>query len=114
MVEKRIKKTPNAFLLYLIDYRNGLFGEKPEGNVNSDISKEISEKWKELDDNLRKFYNDKAKSMREDLKRKNPGYCERRKRKKRTIDVLVHNITNILQINDINDLLKDPNHKRDS
>jgi hypothetical protein len=57
------EKAPSAFMIYLQEVREAIKSEHPEWDVG-EISKEVRNKWKELNEEEKQIYKDKASTSR--------------------------------------------------
>ncbi|KAI9271634.1 high mobility group box domain-containing protein [Phascolomyces articulosus] len=77
---KRVKRPPNAYLLFNRDVRHKIL----EGNPNltvSEISKEISERWSNISEEHKAFYNREAARLKQVHMDDNPNFIYTRRSK---------------------------------
>ncbi|CAG8481904.1 8638_t:CDS:10 [Ambispora gerdemannii] len=69
--DKKVKRPPNAFLIYSSERRPQL--QKLDPNLQTSlVSKKLGEEWKNMDPSVKERYNEKALKLKEDFKHSNP------------------------------------------
>ncbi|KAI9257287.1 hypothetical protein BDA99DRAFT_135476 [Phascolomyces articulosus] len=79
-VKERLKRPPNAYLLFNRDIRRRLLEESPKMTV-AEISKEIGERWKRLDPEQRQGYMRQAALIKQDHLKNHPDFIYTRRSK---------------------------------
>ncbi|KAI7900452.1 high mobility group box domain-containing protein [Cokeromyces recurvatus] len=77
---KRLKKPPNAYLLFNKDMRCKLLKESSKISV-AEISKKVGDQWRSLPDDKHQFYIEKALLLKEEHLRKYPNFMYTRRSK---------------------------------
>ncbi|KAI9318504.1 high mobility group box domain-containing protein [Dichotomocladium elegans] len=77
---ERLKRPPNAYLLFNRDMRRKLLEISPKMTV-AEISKEIGERWKELSKDQRQSYIDQAALIKQDHLQTHPNFIYTRRSK---------------------------------
>lgn len=86
-----IKRPPNAFLLYMKEMRISMQDELHNKN-NLEITKIISEKWKNLSNDEKIPYKNRATELATDFKKDHPEYNYKKARKKKIISKITDTI----------------------
>lgn len=71
---KRIPRPRNAFILYRQKYHQTVFGDNPERKSNSEISRELGNRWRNLPPEEREHWNLLAKEEKANHAKKYPDY----------------------------------------
>ncbi|KAI7860664.1 hypothetical protein BDC45DRAFT_1805 [Circinella umbellata] len=79
-IKERLKRPPNAYLLFNRDIRRRLLEESPKMTV-AEISKEIGERWKRLDPESRQKYMQQAALIKQDHLKNHPDFIYTRRSK---------------------------------
>ncbi|KAI9492474.1 high mobility group box domain-containing protein [Zychaea mexicana] len=79
-IKERLKRPPNAYLLFNRDMRRRLLEESPKMTV-AEISKEIGERWKRLDAERRQNYMQQAALIKQDHLKTHPDFIYTRRSK---------------------------------
>ena len=69
----RIKRPPNAFILYCKDMRTEVLASEPE-HTSASLSRRLAELWKNADESKKVYYQRKAAQMQSSFKKKHPEY----------------------------------------
>ncbi|KAI7858531.1 high mobility group box domain-containing protein [Circinella umbellata] len=77
---KRVKRPPNAYLLFNRDVRHKILDGNPNLTV-SEISKEISERWNTLSEESKAYYNQEAARLKQRHMDDNPNFIYTRRSK---------------------------------
>ncbi|KAH0795545.1 HMG box family protein [Histomonas meleagridis] len=80
----KLKRPPNAFLLYCIENRAKIREQNPEV-PNTEASKILANQWKLMNEESRLPYKTKAKEEQQKFKVSNPEYSYERAKKKRAL-----------------------------
>ncbi|KAI8079736.1 high mobility group box domain-containing protein, partial [Halteromyces radiatus] len=80
IVRERLKRPPNAYLLFNRDMRRKLLALDPKMTV-SEISKEIGDRWKYLSPNERQHYMEAAQLLKQDHLKNHPDFIYTRRSK---------------------------------
>ncbi|KAL0090528.1 high mobility group box domain-containing protein [Phycomyces blakesleeanus] len=83
--QKRLKRPPNAYLLFNRAMRHRLLEESPKRTV-AEISKEIGDRWKVLEQSERDRYIEEARMLKEDHQREHPDFIYTRRSKAELAD----------------------------
>ncbi|KAI8147503.1 hypothetical protein BJV82DRAFT_349141 [Fennellomyces sp. T-0311] len=78
--KQRLKRPPNAYLLFNRDMRRRLLEESPKMTV-AEISKEIGERWKRLEPEQRQNYMQQAALIKQDHLKNHPDFIYTRRSK---------------------------------
>ncbi|KAH0790507.1 HMG box family protein [Histomonas meleagridis] len=78
----KLKRPPNAFLLYCIENRAKIREQNPDAS-NIEASKILADLWKAMSEESRLPYKNKAKIEQQKFKTNNPEYSYERAKKKR-------------------------------
>lgn len=91
------RRPPNAFILYSKKYRTQIQQENPSLS-NTDVSRLLGKMWKEVPNETKLQYKQRAAKLQEEFKKSNPNYTYRKARRKRALnDMLSKSTQNILQ-----------------
>jgi len=82
------RRPPNAFILYSQAMRSQVRQENPSLS-NTECSRLLGKMWKEVPNDMKLQYKQKAASMQEDFKREHPDYTYRKARRKRALNELL-------------------------
>ena len=86
-MEKKIKRPPNAYLLYTNAVREQVKQENPTAN-QKEITKIIAEKYRNESKEILQKYIDLAKEKQKEFKEQNPNYSyNKSSTKKKSLDV---------------------------
>jgi hypothetical protein len=81
---QHIKRPPNSFMLWSQTYRKKIFEDNITLN-NAEISKLLGQQWKNLSNEEKQIYKDKAEQVKQEHKMQYPNYKYRPERKIETI-----------------------------
>lgn len=81
-------RPPNAFILYSQAMRSQVRQENPSLS-NTEVSRLLGKMWKEVPNDIKLQYKQKAAAMQEDFKREHPDYTYRKARRKRALNELL-------------------------
>jgi hypothetical protein len=73
MAPSKMKRPPNAFLLYCIENRTTARGQHPD-KPNVEISRILAESWKQMDEAARAPYKIRAQQQQQEFKQVFPEY----------------------------------------
>ncbi|CAG8490627.1 4230_t:CDS:2 [Ambispora leptoticha] len=76
--DKKVKRPPNAFLIYSGERRPQLQKQDPNLQTAS-VSKKLGEEWRNMDPAEKERYNEKAHKLKEEFKSINPEYVYSRR-----------------------------------
>ena len=82
------RRPPNAFILYSQAMRSQVRQENPSLS-NTECSRLLGKMWKEVPNDVKLQYKQKAAGMQEDFKREHPDYTYRKARRKRALNELL-------------------------
>jgi hypothetical protein len=82
------RRPPNAFILYSQNMRSKVRQENPNLS-NTEISRLLGKMWKEVPNEIKIQYKQKAAAMQEAFKREHPNYTYRKARRKRALNELL-------------------------
>ena len=105
----KLKKPPNAFLLFIKDMKEKNIINYNKKGLTKEISKQLSNLWKQLDFNLKENYKNKANDLKIQFLKENPFYIEKRNRKDKNIDIIISNLNQITNFTNFNELIKKEN-----
>lgn len=71
---KRIPRPRNAFILFRQKYHQSVFGDSPGRTLNSEISRELGNRWRNLSPEEREHWNELAKEEKINHAKKYPDY----------------------------------------
>lgn len=100
--KQKIKRPPNAFLLFCRDKRQSARGENPDMK-NVDVSQVLADQWKNLDDTEKLHYKALAAEQQKLFKEENPDYKYEKAKAKHMINKMklrpeFKNVTNVLDV----------------
>ncbi|KAI9487534.1 MAG: high mobility group box domain-containing protein [Benjaminiella poitrasii] len=98
--EKKLKRPPNAYLLFNKDMRRKLLEQSPKMTV-AEISKEVGDWWKALPNDKRQYYVEKASLLKEEHLRKHPDFIYTRRSKAELAEA--KKVARIEELDDDND-----------
>ena len=81
-------RPPNAFILYSQAMRTQVRQENPSLS-NTEVSRLLGKMWKEVPNEIKLQYKQKAAAMQEEFKREHPDYTYRKARRKRALNELL-------------------------
>lgn len=81
-------RPPNAFILYSQAMRSQARQENPSLS-NTEVSRLLGKMWKEVPNEIKLQYKQKAAAMQEEFKREHPDYTYRKARRKRALNELL-------------------------
>ena len=81
-------RPPNAFILYSQAMRSQVRQENPSLS-NTEVSRLLGKMWKEVPNEIKLQYKQKAAAMQEEFKREHPDYTYRKARRKRALNELL-------------------------
>lgn len=81
-------RPPNAFILYSQAMRSQVRQENPSLS-NTEVSRLLGKMWKEVPNDIKLQYKQKAAAMQEEFKREHPDYTYRKARRKRALNELL-------------------------
>ena len=81
-------RPPNAFILYSQAMRTQARQENPSLS-NTEVSRLLGKMWKEVPNEIKLQYKQKAAAMQEEFKREHPDYTYRKARRKRALNELL-------------------------
>ncbi|KAK9728228.1 hypothetical protein K7432_001173 [Basidiobolus ranarum] len=83
--EKKTPRPTNAFILFRRENHGRIFQQNPHLS-NNDVSKTLGKEWKELPENQKEIYRQKARSLQQEHQAKYPDYkfTPQQNRRKRT------------------------------
>ncbi|EAX98246.1 HMG box family protein [Trichomonas vaginalis G3] len=98
----KIKRPPNAFLLFCRDKRQAARGENPDLK-NVDVSQVLAEQWKNLADTEKLYYKALAAEQQKLFKEENPDYRYEKAKAKQLMNKMklrpeFKQITNVLDV----------------
>lgn len=82
------RRPPNAFILYSQENRAKVQQENPTCS-NTEVSRLLGKMWKEIPNNAKLSYKQKAQALQEEFKRQHPDYTYRKARRKRALNELL-------------------------
>ena len=82
------RRPPNAFILYSQAMRSQVRQENPSLS-NTECSRLLGKMWKEVPNEIKLQYKQKAAAMQEEFKRAHPDYTYRKARRKRALNELL-------------------------
>lgn len=82
------RRPPNAFILYSQAMRSQVRQENPSLS-NTECSRLLGKMWKEVPNEIKLQYKQKAAAMQEEFKRTHPDYTYRKARRKRALNELL-------------------------
>ena len=82
------RRPPNAFILYSQAMRSQVRQENPSLS-NTECSRLLGKMWKDVPNDVKLQYKQKAAAMQEDFKREHPDYTYRKARRKRALNELL-------------------------
>ena len=82
------RRPPNAFILYSQSMRSQVRQENPSLS-NTECSRLLGKMWKEVPNEIKLQYKQKAAAMQEEFKRTHPDYTYRKARRKRALNELL-------------------------
>ena len=82
------RRPPNAFILYTQDMRSAVRQENPSLS-NTEVSSLLGKMWKEVPNETKLQYKQKAAKMQEEFKQQHPEYTYRKARRKRALNELL-------------------------
>jgi hypothetical protein len=85
---EQARRPPNAFILYSQAMRSQVRQENPSLS-NTECSKLLGKMWKEVPNEIKLQYKQKAAAMQEEFKRAHPDYTYRKARRKRALNELL-------------------------
>ena len=86
-------RPPNAFILYSQTMRSQVRQENPSLS-NTEVSRLLGKMWKEVPNEIKLQYKQKAAAMQEQFKREHPDYTYRKARRKRALNELLTKSSN--------------------
>jgi transcription factor SOX7/8/10/18 (SOX group E/F) len=81
-------RPPNAFILYSQNMRSSARQDNPALS-NTEVSRLLGKMWKEVPNETKMQYKQKAAKMQEEFKRAHPDYTYRKARRKRALNELL-------------------------
>ena len=81
-------RPPNAFILYSNAMRSKVRSENPALS-NTEVSRLLGTMWKEVSNDIKQQYKQKASSLQDEFKKTNPDYTYRKARRKRALNELL-------------------------
>jgi transcription factor SOX7/8/10/18 (SOX group E/F) len=81
-------RPPNAFILYSQAMRSAVRQDNPSLS-NTEVSSLLGKMWKEVPNEAKLSYKQKAAQMQEEFKRQHPDYTYRKARRKRALNELL-------------------------
>lgn len=81
-------RPPNAFILYSQAMRSEVRQENPSLS-NTEVSRLLGKMWKEVSNDVKLQYKQRAAKMQEDFKKQHPDYTYRKARRKRALNELL-------------------------
>ena len=82
------RRPPNAFILYSQENRSKVQQDNPTCS-NTEVSRLLGKMWKEIPNNSKLAYKQKAQLLQEEFKRQHPDYTYRKARRKRALNELL-------------------------
>ena len=82
------RRPPNAFILYSQTMRTQVRSENPTLS-NTEVSSLLGKMWKDVPNDVKLQYKQKAQALQEEFKKAHPGYTYRKARKKRALNELL-------------------------
>lgn len=79
---EKLKRPPNAYNLFFMEQQSKVKTENPSLSGNQ-VSQELGRRWKEMNDESRKPYIDRANDIRDRFKQENPDYHYEKKKIKK-------------------------------
>lgn len=81
-------RPPNAFILYTQAMRSEVRQENPSLS-NTEVSRLLGKMWKEVPNDIKLQYKQRAAKMQEEFKKQHPDYTYRKARRKRALNELL-------------------------
>lgn len=81
-------RPPNAFILYSQAMRSSVRQDNPSLS-NTEVSRLLGKMWKEVPNDTKLQYKQKAAKLQEDFKKQHPDYTYRKARRKRALNELL-------------------------
>lgn len=88
------RRPPNAFILFSQVMRSQIRSENPTLS-NTEVSRILGKMWKEVPNDQKVQYKQKAAQMQEDFKKSHPDYTYRKARRKRALNELLTKSANM-------------------
>ncbi|KAH0790186.1 HMG box family protein [Histomonas meleagridis] len=82
------RRPPNAFILYSQTMRTEVRQKNPTLS-NTEVSRILGKMWKEVPNEVKLQYKQKAASLQEEFKKEHPNYVYRKARRKRALNELL-------------------------
>ena len=82
------RRPPNAFILYSQENRSKVQQDNPTCS-NTEVSRLLGKMWKEIPNNSKLAYKQKAQLLQEEFKRQHPDYTYRKARRKTALNELL-------------------------
>jgi transcription factor SOX7/8/10/18 (SOX group E/F) len=84
----RSHRPPNAFILYSQAMRSAARQDNPALS-NTEVSRILGKMWKEVPNDVKQQYKQRAAKLQEEFKREHPDYTYRKARRKRALNELL-------------------------
>ena len=98
---EKLKRPPNAYNLFFMEQQAKVKLENPSLSGNQ-VSQELGRRWKEMSEESKKPYIDRANDIRDRFKQENPDYhYEKKKAKKHKCTTQTINDNNDSRISDV-------------
>ncbi|OHS92736.1 hypothetical protein TRFO_12279 [Tritrichomonas foetus] len=97
--EDNSRRPPNAFILFSQVMRSQVRAENPALS-NTEVSRILGKMWKEVPNDQKIQYKQRAAQMQEEFKKTHPDYTYRKARRKRALNELLTKSANISNPND--------------
>ena len=88
------RRPPNAFILYSQSMRTQVRSENPSLS-NTEVSSLLGKMWKDVPNEVKLQYKQKAQALQEEFKKAHPGYTYRKARRKRALNELLTKTQNL-------------------